>query len=45
MDPVNCKMIKLDVKLSYTTVTTGITCQLGLFPEEAEVADLGHTPT
>lgn len=45
MNPVNCKMIKLDVKLSYTRVATGITYQLGSFPEEAEVAALGHTPT
>lgn len=45
MNPVNCKMIKLDVKLSYTRVATGISYQLGLFPDEAEVAALGHTPT
>ena len=42
---MNCKMIKLDVKLSYTRVATGVTCQLGLFPEAAEAAALGHTPT
>lgn len=45
MNPVNCKMIKLDVKLSYMRVATGVTCQLGLFPEEAAVAALGHTLT
>lgn len=44
MNPANCKMIKPDVKLSYTRVTTEITCQLGLFPEGAEVAALGHSP-
>lgn len=43
--PVNCKMIKCDVKLSYTTVAPRITCQLGLFTEEAEVGELGHVPT
>lgn len=44
--PVNCKMIKCDVKLSYTTVMTpGITRQLGLFTEEAGVGELGHIPT
>lgn len=43
--PVNRKMIKCDVKLSYTTVAPGITCQLGLFTEEAEVSELGHIPT
>lgn len=45
MTPVNCKMIKFDVKLSYTTVATGITCQLGLFPEGVEAAAPGHAPT
>lgn len=45
MNPVNCKVIELDVKLSYTRVTTGITCPLESSPEEAAVAALGRTPT